>query len=206
MAVAMDSTAVITVGEAQLRLLWGSSYQVGQVLAQLMEPRNPSEVARLLGWPANRAHYWVGRLHGAGLVVRVASAGRRHYYRVAAVRYRVPLGLLPLLTLEVPANPARAAARLMRGLTADGYRWLGALSEAAVVDERTGERYVEIELRDRLVVHAYQPAMQTLRMRLSSRGYARLVNRLTSLLAELGEEAEAEGELCTLAVVGYREP
>lgn len=59
---------------------------------------------------------------------------------------------------------------------------------------------------DRLVVTAYQPALQTLRIRPSPRRYAKLMNRLTALLAEFADEVEQEGEPCTLAVIGYRDP
>jgi hypothetical protein len=55
-------------------------------------------------------------------------------------------------------------------------------------------------------VTAYQPALQTLRIRLSPRKYAKLMNRLTELLAEFADEVEQEGEPCTLAVIGYRDP
>lgn len=200
-----DSTP-LTLDEAQLKLLWTSGQRVNQVLAQFSEARNPSEAARLMGWPANRLHYWVRRLHAAGLLVRVNGSGRRYSYRVAALRYRVPLALLPMLTAEMPTATTQAVAHLGRDLAADSYRWLGTLAESAVTDERTGEGYVEVEVGDRLVARSYLPALQTLRVRLTSGKYARLMNRLTTLLAEFADEVEDTGEICTLAVIGYRDP
>ncbi len=43
-------------------------------------------------------------------------------------------------------------------------------------------------------------------MRLSPRKYAKLMNKLTTLLAEFADDVEQEGEPCALAVIGYRDP
>lgn len=51
------------------------------VLSAYDEPARPSEVARLLGMPANTVHYWTQRLLKGGLLKQVAAHGRIRTYK-----------------------------------------------------------------------------------------------------------------------------
>src|SRR5690554_4698111 len=55
------------------------------VLAAYAEPASPSEVAHMLGMPANTVHYWTRRLSEENLLEVVGRAGRVTTYRSAVV-------------------------------------------------------------------------------------------------------------------------
>ena len=176
-------------------------------LGQFLTPHSPSEVAAGLGMAANLAHHHVRRLETLGLLAEQRREGGKVYYQLTAKRFRVPLDLLP------PGDPDENAVRTLREVSTEFLK-ANARSWSYGSEEQKGTVY-GFEVRPDLAAtparsgsteESHPAHLDTLTLKLTPERYRKLALALSRLLSETEREGKsASGEVCTLAVLGFRD-
>ena len=193
-----------TLNEQQLELLCNANTYL--LLETFKEPLNPSAAAKKLGLPANRVHYHVKRLATAGLLRTVSETGRRRVYQTVATRFRFRKELLGPVADALTAGGGDLLTGLQRGFVAAFERFFGAAQGEA--DEHSdyglGSDYGLLELGNGVPLRAYQPLLGVAEVRLSEKGYAKVIKAVQEALHDAEESTEAgDAKPCTVAVVVY---
>ena len=176
------------------------------LLGRFLTPQSPSEVAARLGMAANLLHHHARKLQGLGLLREDRREGGRVYYVLTARRFRVPTALLP------PGDPDENAVRTLRELSteflqANARSWgYGSRDEGAVYGFGPAEDEPEIFAQPRTGSDEPHPThLDALTLRLTPERYRRLALAISGLLNEACRQGQREkGEVCTLAVLGFR--
>lgn len=175
-------------------------------LGNFLEPSSPSEVAQRVGLRATLAHHHARRLMRLGLLQEQRREAGRVYYQLSARRFRVPISLLP------PGDPDETAVHTLSELSAaflnaNARSWSYAKSgqEEGVYGFETQTDRAGRPTRNDGTEEAQPAYLDGLTLRLSPERYSVLASALSHLLTEAAREgASASGEICTLAVLGFR--
>ena len=181
--------------------------QQHRFLSNFVEPRSPSEVARQLGMTANLAHHHARKLKQLGLLYEQRREAGRVYYQLSARQFRVGVALQP------PGDPDENAVRTLTELSAEFLK-ANARSWSYATGEHEGTLYgfeakptqVGQPTRSSGSEEAQPAHLDALTLRLTPHRYRALALALSRLLTEAAREgASASGEVCTLAVLGFRD-
>ena len=198
----MDRERTIT-EEAAARAL----AQDHRFLGHFLTPQSPSEVAAGLGMAANLAHHHVRRLEALGLLEEQRREGRKVYYQLKAKQFRVPLDLLP------PGDPDENAVTTLREVSAEFLK-ANARSWSYSSGEQKGTVYgfeampdlAGTPARSGNTEESHPAHLDTLTLKLTPERYRKLALALSQLLSETEREGrEASGEVCTVAVLAFRD-
>ncbi len=190
-----------TLNEQQLELLCDAKTYL--LLETFKEPLNPSAAAKKLGLPANRVHYHVKRLAAAGLLRVVSENGRSRVYETVATKFRFRKELLGHVAASLTTGAGDLLTGLRQGFTNAFERFFEATQGEA--DEDASD-YGRLELGDGVSLRAYQPLLGVAEVRLSEKGYAKVVQAVQEALHDAegeGTEAGDAAKPCTVAVVVY---
>ncbi len=175
-------------------------------LGQLLSPQSPSYVATRLGMAANLAHHHARKLVGLGLLREERREGRRVYFVLTARQFCVPMDLLP------PGDPDEHAVRTLRELNAEflnanARSWSYASGgEGACYGSESEPAQASAPLSGGGTQEAHPAHLDTLTLRLTPERYRKLALALSELLSEAAEKgASNSGEVCTLAILGFRD-
>jgi hypothetical protein len=172
------------------------------LLSHFTESKSPSDVAKEMNMPANVIHYRVKRAVKLGLLVIAERQGRRHCFRLAAEKFRVPLDLLPLISEVTPHMLKRALTKIHKGFSQELSQVQNTLYESAY--DVDGERFVDLDIQNSVLAKAFFPVIQLLEIRLQPAHYVNLVEILTRGLTEAQEKVNSEGQLCTFVIIAYQ--
>ncbi len=189
-------------GEAAARAL----AQSHRFLEHFLTPQSPSEVAAQLGKSANLVHHHARKLAGLGPLSEERREGGRVYYVLTARQFRVPMNLLP------PGDPDENAVRTLRELSAEflnanARSWSYANGgESACYGFESEPEKASAPLSGGGTQEAHPAHLDTLTLHLTPERYRRLALALSKLLSEAAQEGgSTSGEVCTLAVLGFRD-
>lgn len=191
----LDEMVVEEVEQAQA--LWDFGF-----LNKFLEPASPSDAARAMGIPANRAHHRARRHLALGLLREVKRENRKVYYQLVARSFRHRSALLPIADRD-----------RYTGTT------LGLLRERFLDAFERSDRLVS-EGRIKWQVHCFDPDMalplqgdvsdpplafpahfQSRTLRLSPKQYEDLVRRIAEWLEETKPTDDADGHPCTITLL-----
>lgn len=199
----MDKERTIT-DEAAARAL----AQDHRFLRHFLTPQqSPSDVAAGVGIAANLAHHHVRRLEVLGLLEEQRRGGGKVYYQLTAQQFRVPMDLLP------PGDPDENAVRTLREVSAGfldanarSWSYSSAGEQGAVYGfERTPTLAGDLPQNEGSE-ESHPAHLDCLTVRLTPERYRRLALALSELLSEAMREGKgASGEICTLAVLAFRD-
>lgn len=190
----------LRVNEIQLKLL--TDVQNFTILALFLEPRNPSDAARVLNMPANTLHYRINRLAEAGLLQVVSQKGRRRTYQTATTKFRVHRSLLPMMDENLPAQLNIFLGKLQRRFIAEVERKFS--NHANFIRNEEADGYVNFDLTGQPIVTPYLPVARFSEIRLNKERYTWVMQVLIELLEAVEKEPDSEGEVCTLTIIAYR--
>ncbi len=201
-AVGMDKERTVT-DEAAARAL----AQDHRFLGYFLTPHSPSEVAARLGMAAKLAHHHVRRLEALGLLEEQRRGGGKVYYQLTAKSFRVPMEVLP------PGDPDENAVRTLREVSAGflnanarSWSYASAGEQGAVYGFEVTPDLTAAPARSEGSEEPHPAHLDTLTLRLTPERYRRLVLALSGLLSEAAREGKSSsGEVCTLAVLGFRD-
>lgn len=184
----------------QAQALWDFGF-----LQRFLEPASPSDVARDMSIPANRAHHRAKRHLHLKLLKEVKRENRKVYYQLVARSFR------HLSSLVKPSDADRYSGATLDLLQT---RFAAAFERAEDNAARTGVRW-HIHKFDlaapwpneqamgatapQTLTMRYPPHFQSMTLRLSSKRYVELVRHIAVWLDDL--EEEPAGRPCTIAVV-----
>lgn len=176
-------------------------------LSLFAQPKSPTQVAKATGMAANLAHHHAKKLADLGLLFEQRREGRKVFYQLAALEFRVPSLLLP------PDEEAGNGSGIIRKLS-EGFMQAYERSWARMhADEEDVMRFGAGEQRPELDVpphdvsdEAYPTHLDHLTLRLSPERYRALAHALSQLLTEAAaEDHSKEGQHCTLAVLAFED-
>lgn len=175
------------------------------------EERNPSDVAKQIGMPANLVHHHVKRGLELGLVFETRRDAGRVYYQLAAREFTYSRTLLGL---------EEKVTTLLGSLSTS---FLEAYRESEAQTSNADDPDYEVVTIDLLAAPGFvpPPAPQTTAqleaqsaghpahfewrtLRLSSKSYQTLVRELSKIIAALEPEADASSELCSVTLLGFK--
>ena len=190
-------------GEATARAL----AQDHRFLSHFLTPRSPSEVAAGLGMAANLAHHHVRRLETLGLLEEQRRGGGKVYYQLTAQQFRVPMEVLP------PGDPDENAVRTLREVSAEflnanarSWSYASAGEQGAVYGFKTTAALAGDLVQNEGSEEPHPAHLDTLTLRLTPERYRELALALSQLLSEAAREGKnSSGEVCTLAVLSFRD-
>lgn len=180
--------------------------QSHRFLAHFLTPRSPSEVAAQLGKAANLIHHHARKLAGLGLLRGERREEGRVYSVLTVRQFWVPSELLP------PGDPDENAVRTLRELSAEflnanARSWSYASGgEGAFYGFESEPEQASAPLSGGGTLEAHPAHLDTLTLHLTPERYRRLALALSELLSEAAQESgSTDGEVCTLAVLGFRD-
>jgi DNA-binding MarR family transcriptional regulator len=207
MALEFEKHLVHTKGVNNLMTLTPEQYDLlcdaanAPILQTFSHPRNPSDVAKSLGVPANSMHYRVNKLHAAGLLNLVSENGRRRTYQSVATRFRVHQSVL-FNRGERPSFPEDALTRVSTSF---------AVAQTDYIEKHINDGddpdYVHFDIRessspDSMV--GFEPCLSIFEMPLSQAQYERLSKALLKIIDEIKKEpTKRDTKQCTVALVAF---
>ncbi len=174
------------------------------MLAQFLEPKSPSEVAKKIGQPANLVHHHAKRGLELGLLIEDRREGGRVYYQLAARAFKYDRFLL---------SPDESEGAQMRELT-DAFLQAYARSDQIAGNEDPD--YSIHGFKDRKHLPKFQPENNQLEtpevhpahysvrtFKLGAARYRTLVREIARLITEAEAETGADSSACTFAVLAF---
>lgn len=186
---------------AQARALKGNI----ELLGRFLSPASPSDVAAVLGQPANLVHHHARKLMELGLLREVRREGGKVFLQLTAREFRFPMNLLPPLDGEGRSGDVQALARTF--LKAYEESWSRAREdEEEIMGFGDRERPVLPPPKpDAPSEESCPPHLEALTLRLTTERYRQLVRALSALLDEAaGEGLRDQGEVCTVTLLASR--
>ena len=176
-------------------------------LGHFLTPRSPSEVAAGLGMAANLAHHHARKLEALGLLREQRREAGKVYYQLTARQFRGAKELLP------PGDPDENAVRTLRELSAEflnanarSWSYSSGEDEGTVYGFESAPHEVELPRTSGGTDEPQPTHLDALTLRLTPERYRKLALALSALLSEAYTQGQSDsGEVCTLAVLGFRD-
>ncbi len=175
------------------------------VLHRFLDERNPSDLAKEIGMPANLVHHHVKRGVELGLLTETKREGKRIYYQLTAKEFthgrdvleygeKISAALNLLSSGFLPAYAASEALYL--GADDPDYHAIGFVDPESLPPKPKRLEKAEVQ--------AYPAHFQARTIRLSPAQYQRLLRELSETINDAAPELNHDAKPCTLTLIGYQ--
>ena len=181
------------------------------LLAQFLEPKSPSEIAKETGQPANLVHHHAKRFLELGLLFEVRREAGKVFYQLTARQFKFDHHLLGNETNNTDLNELTTAflKSYERSSSLEGREPDYSIHSFHDRSEMPSEGHQALLMRnwetskprENLEPHPTHFGFRT--FALSAAKYQELVRKITLLMIECEDEPSSSDGLCTFALFGF---